>query len=112
MAKPVGDSAGMLSDRARFRPKQSGRRGLVAESCADGHALAAGCATAAEHGSAGLGLHASAEAMGFHAFASIGLKCALRHENALLFSRKNLRLDGKYLVYRKLDQESSGKLRK
>jgi len=86
MAKPEGVSAGKLPNCCRFRPEQSGRRKLVAESRADGHALAAGGAAAAEHGCACLGFHASAEAVGFHAFASIGLKCALGHENALLFS--------------------------
>jgi hypothetical protein len=37
------------------------------------------------------------------------LKSALGHENALLGSKENLRLDGKYVVYRRLGQESSGK---
>jgi len=82
MAKPEGVSAGIL----RFRPEQSGRRRLVAESGADGYALASGGAAAAKHGCAGLGFHASAKAVSFHAFASIWLKCALGHENALLFS--------------------------
>jgi hypothetical protein len=27
---------------------------------------------------------------------AIGLKCALGHENALLFPKENLRLDGKF----------------
>jgi hypothetical protein len=71
-------------------------RGLVAEACADGHALAADCTAAAENGCAGLGLHARAEAVSFHAIAAIRLKCALGHENALLFPKENLRLDGKF----------------
>jgi len=71
-------------------------RGLVAEASADGHALAADGAAAAENGCAGLGLHTRAEAVGFHALAAIGLKCALGHENALLFPKENLRLNGKF----------------
>jgi hypothetical protein len=55
-----------------------------------------------------LGLHARAEAVRLHAVAAIGLKCALGHENALLFPVQNLRLDGKIQVYRRLGQESSG----
>jgi hypothetical protein len=34
--------------------------------------------------------------MGLHAAASVGLKSALRHGNALLFTAENLSLDGKY----------------
>jgi len=34
--------------------------------------------------------------VGFHALAAVGLKCALGHENALLFPKENLRLDGKF----------------
>src|ERR1035441_8906481 len=64
--------------------RQLGGRGLVAEAGADGHALAADGAAAAEHGGAGIGLHAGAETVGFHALAAIGLKCALGHKNALL----------------------------
>jgi hypothetical protein len=70
--------------------------GLVAETSADGNALAPYGAAAAEHGCAGLGLHACAETMCLHALTAVGLKCALGHKNALLFSRENLRLDGKY----------------
>jgi len=47
-------------------------RGLVAEAGADGHALATDCTAAAENGCAGLGLHARAEAVGFHALARLG----------------------------------------
>jgi hypothetical protein len=85
MAKPEGVSAGSLPDEGQIPAETKLQAGLVAEAGADGHALAADGATAAEHGCAGLGLHASAEAMGFHAFAAIRLKCALGHENALLF---------------------------
>jgi hypothetical protein len=74
---------------------QNGRLELVAEASADSYALATDSTTTAQHGCAGLGLHACAKAMGFHAFASIGLKCALRHENALLFLKENLCLNGK-----------------
>jgi hypothetical protein len=35
------------------------------------------------------------------------LKCALGHGSALLFPEENLRLDGKFQVYRSLGQESS-----
>jgi hypothetical protein len=80
---------------------------LVAEAGADGHALAADGATAAQDGGAALGLHARAEPVRLHAFAAIGLKCALGHKNALLFPEENLRLDGKSQVYRRLGQESS-----
>jgi hypothetical protein len=73
---------------------QSGWRRLVAEASADGHALAADCTAAAQHGCSSLGLHARAETVDFHAFAAIRLKCALGHENALLFLEENLRLYG------------------
>jgi hypothetical protein len=72
------------------------RKDLVAEASADSHTLAADGAAAVEHGGAGLGLHASAETMGFHTLAAIGLKCALGHKNALLFPSENLRLYGKF----------------
>jgi hypothetical protein len=91
------------------RRVREGRRELVAEASADGNALATDGAAAAEHGSAGFGLHTCAEAVSFHALAAIRLKCALGHGIALLFSEENLCLSGKYLVYRRLGQESSGK---
>jgi len=69
------------------------RRVLVAEASADGHALAANGPATAQHGCAALGLHPRAETVGLHAFAAIGLKCALGHKNALLFPGENLRLD-------------------
>ena len=72
------------------------RAGLVAETGAYGNALAADGAAAAEDGGAALGLHAGAETMGLHTLAAIGLKCALGHENALLFPKENLRLNGKF----------------
>jgi hypothetical protein len=59
---------------------------LVAESGADSHALAADGTATAQYGRTRLGLHAGTKAVGFHAFAAIGLKCALGHKNALLFS--------------------------
>jgi len=59
---------------------------LVAEASADGHAFAALCATAAEHGGAALGLHAGPKAVSLNALAAVGLKCALGHGNALLNS--------------------------
>jgi len=60
------------------------RRGLVAISGADGDALAASGATAAEHGGAAFGLHAGAEAVSLHAAVTVRLKRALGHGNALL----------------------------
>jgi hypothetical protein len=75
---------------------QNCRRESVAEAGADGHALAADGPAAAQHGCACLGLHSRTETVGFQAFTAIRLKCALRHENALLFPDENLRLDGKY----------------
>jgi hypothetical protein len=69
----------------RFRLKQDGRRELVAETGAHGHALAADGAAAAQNGCAALGLHARAKTVRLHAFAAIRLKCALGHKNALLF---------------------------
>jgi len=57
---------------------------LVAESGADGNALAALGAAAAEHGGSALGLHAGPKAVGLDPLAAVGLKCALRHGNALL----------------------------
>jgi hypothetical protein len=69
----------------RLRTK-TGWRELVAESGADSYALAADGTAAAQHGRTRLGLHASTKTVGFHALAAIGLKCALGHKNALLFS--------------------------
>jgi hypothetical protein len=83
-----------------FRTILSGRLGgglrLVAETGAYGDADTADGAATVQDGSTGLGLHSSAETVGFHAFASIWLKCALGHENALLFPGENLCLDGKF----------------
>jgi hypothetical protein len=63
------------------------RTALVAEAGADGHAFAANGAAAAEHGGAGLGLHARTETVCLHALTAIWLKGTLGHENALLFPR-------------------------
>jgi hypothetical protein len=82
---------------------------LVAEAGADSHALAADGAAAAQYCCPGLGLHARAETVNFHASAAIGLKCALGHEDTLLFLNEILRLDGKDQVYRRLRQEASAK---
>jgi hypothetical protein len=65
--------------------------GLVAEACADRYAFAADGAAAAEHGSAGFGLHARPESVGFHAVAAVGLKCTLGHRYPLLLIKENLR---------------------
>jgi hypothetical protein len=91
----------------RLRLKQIDGRRLVAEAGAYGDTLAADGATTAQHGCAGLGLHARTKTVRLDAFAAIGLKCALGHENALLFPLTNLRLDGKFQVYRRLRPESS-----
>jgi hypothetical protein len=99
MAMPEETPAGTVTVRNAFRLQEMAgaerRAGLVAESGAHGYALAADGATAAQDGSAALGLHPCAEAMCFHAVTAIGLKCALGHGIALLFPFENLRLDGK-----------------
>jgi hypothetical protein len=69
---------------------------LVAETGAYGDAYATDGTATAKDGGTGLGLHSRAETMGFHAFAAIWLKCALGHENALLFPDEILCLDGKF----------------
>ena len=92
MALPEGVPAG----RQLIPAQNETAGGLVAEAGADSHALAADGAAAAQHGCAALGLHPRAKTVSLHAFAAIGLKCALRHENALLFPGENLRLDGKF----------------
>jgi hypothetical protein len=71
----------------------NGGEALVAEAGAHCNALAADGAAAAQHGSAGLGLHARPESVSLHTVAAVGLKCALGHRNALLFLLKNLRFD-------------------
>jgi len=96
MAMPREALAGRASVFDAFRLKENGRRELVAESGADGHAFAADGAAAAQHGCTGLGPHARTETVGLHAFAAIGLKCALGHETELLIPGENLRLNGKY----------------
>jgi hypothetical protein len=73
--------------------RAEGVRSLVAEACADGDALAADGAAAAEHGSACFGLHARPESVYFYTAVAVRLKCALGHGNALLFALKNLRFD-------------------
>jgi hypothetical protein len=80
---------------ARRGQEQRGSRDLVAEAGAHRNSLAANGAAAAQHGCAALGLHTRTETMRLDAFPAIGLKCALRHRNALLFPEEILRLDGK-----------------
>jgi hypothetical protein len=94
--------AGFNKQRRQFGGLRS-----IAEAGADSYALAAGGAAAAEHRGPGIGLHAGAEAVGFHALAAIGLKRALGHKNILLIPDESLCLDGKTQVYRRLAQESS-----
>ena len=62
----------------------------VAMAGADGDALAPGGAAAAEHGGAGIGLHARPEAVRFRTVAAIGLKCSFGHGYPLLFLKENL----------------------
>lgn len=57
---------------------------------ADGYALAAGAAAAAQYGCTGLGLHARPEAVGFRTVAAVRLKRALGHRYPLLFPKENL----------------------
>lgn len=62
----------------------------------DGDALASGGAPAAEHGSAGIGLHARPEAVRFRAVAAVGLKCSFGHNDPLLFPKENLQFKCKF----------------
>jgi len=109
MAVPERVPAGTVTARNAFQLESNGRKGLVAETGADGHTLAADGAAAAEYGCASLGFHTRPETVCFHAVAAIGLKCALGHGCALLLPLENLCLDGKIQVYRRLSQEASGK---
>jgi hypothetical protein len=59
--------------------------GLVAEASAHCNALATDRTAAAQYGCAGFGLHARPKSVRLHTVAAVGLKCALGHENALLF---------------------------
>jgi hypothetical protein len=52
---------------------------LVAEAGRDGDLMAALGTATIENGSAALGLHAGAEAMGLGAVTAVGLKCTFRH---------------------------------
>src|ERR1700689_4959431 len=65
-------------------------RESVAMRGTDGDALASGGAPAAEHGGAGIGLHARPEAVRFRAMAAVGLKCTFGHRELLLLSKENL----------------------
>lgn len=62
----------------------------VAMAGADRDALASGCAAAAEHCGASIGLHARPEAVRFCTVAAIGLKCSFGHGYPLLFLKENL----------------------
>ena len=68
---------------------RTGRKS-VAMRGTDGDALASGGAPAAEHGGAGIGLHARPEAVRFRAVAAVGLKCSFGHSDPLLFPKENL----------------------
>src|SRR5580692_2546114 len=68
---------------------RTGRKS-VAMRGTDGDALTSGGAPAAEHGSAGIGLHARPEAVRFRAVAAVGLKCSFGHSDPLLFPKENL----------------------
>jgi hypothetical protein len=65
-------------------------RESVAMRGTDGDALASGGAPAAEHGCAGIGLHARPEAVRFRAVAAVGLKCSFGHRDPLLLGKENL----------------------
>jgi hypothetical protein len=65
-------------------------RESVAMRGTDGDALASCGAPAAEHGCAGIGLHARPEAVRFRAVAAVGLKCSFGHRDPLLFPKENL----------------------
>jgi hypothetical protein len=56
--------------------------------CADGNALAASGAAAAEHGCTSFGLHARPEPVSFHTVAAVRLKSTLGHVTRSCFSRK------------------------
>ncbi len=58
---------------------------LVAIPGADGDALAADRTATAQYGCAALGLHPRTKTVRLNALAAVRLKCALWHENALLF---------------------------
>jgi len=62
--------------RAAYEP---GERLVLAEAGADGDLVTALGAAAAQHGGAGLGLHAGKEPVLLYAGAAVGLKGALRH---------------------------------
>jgi len=101
MRMPEGLLAGTVCNQFRAQEEaggcgrgEHGRRRLVAETGAHGYPFAANGTAAAEDGCAGLGLHTRTETVSLHAFAAIGLKCALGHENALLFPKEDLSLDG------------------
>jgi len=66
---------------------------LVAEAGAHCNALAANGTAAAQYGCAGFGLHARPKSVRLHTGAAVGLKCALWHENALLFPGENVAFD-------------------
>jgi len=78
-------SAGRSVERNPLRLKQDGARRLVAETGAYRDAPASDGAPAAQHCGSALGLHAGAEPVSLDALAAIRLKCALGHENALLY---------------------------
>jgi len=89
-------SALQVKQENNWKGEPVSKGGLVAESSAHGDALAASGTAAAQHGSAGLGLHARPEPVCLHTVAAIGLKCALRHEDALLFPLENLNFDSTF----------------
>jgi hypothetical protein len=76
--------------------------GLVAEASTDGNALAANGTATAQYCCAGLGLHARPKSVRLHTVAAVGLKCALGHENALLFPIEDVAFDSisEYIVRR------------
>lgn len=75
---------------------------LIAIAGADSNALAALGAAARKHGSSCLGFHPREESMGLRPVTAVRLKCALRHDTALLILLKNfcLKASLKYSGFR------------
>src|SRR5882757_11232848 len=80
-----GTAVGVLRDSRPpgSKPADAILLGLVAEARRHGDTVPSLGATARQHGSAGLGLHARAEAMHLGAVAAVGLKGTLGHRTVL-----------------------------
>ena len=73
---------------------------LVAISCAHRDALAASGASARKHGCSCICFHPLAEAVRLSTMAAVWLKCALRHETALLIVFGNYCPEANSSIYR------------